>query len=442
MDGNLAVDQRRESLLLVLRLHQEVPEAYDMLMPLLSARDVPPELQRELVQNLLAQNDPAMTTFVVRALQQPQVRGSMSAAMLDWLSRNAEGGALAEIVKAWALEPPEGPSERHYRTLVQQVQHRPWDEALFSAMNDPRFRAKGSAQELLVQRVRMSELKRRYTRMAARTDGVAAIQAFIRELDYVPISRGAMIQTVVAYKRGQHRMGPAAELAGIWARDRRNPYLFNIRDYSLLSALADDPQAQQTSRPTLMLRLARAQTQIRRQHPVYRPGGSRTRTSTRLGAQADHLSTADLWRLWLLEEMLQRPRIRSALEELARRDRQDTSAARGGLIVHEGGRAEAKLYPPDPNVADDLRYAPSAMLKRDGRQALCRLICHFERLENADRVGPTPEEIVDAKTGNYCGMTVTTLDAETFCAHYYTPSGVVVSLGKFPFASDVVSGVE
>ena len=73
---------------------------------------------------------------------------------------------------------------------------------------------------------------------------------------------------------------------------------------------------------------------------------------------------------------------------------------------------------------------------RAARRALCRFVAHFEKVNNAERTGPTVEELLDAKTNNYYGLTFTTLDENRFSAHYFTPSGIVISLGKFPFGAE------
>ena len=434
-DSRLPIEQRRASLKLVLDLEDQSPETYDILMPLLSAGQAPSELQRDLLDHLLKGNDPAMAVFVVKAMQQPQIRGAMQASMLQWLTRNADGGALAEVVKAWALEPPDGPSERHFRTVVQKVRRREWDEALVEAMNESTFKAKGSALEVLVQRVRLSDLKRKFMSLPPQTEAVAAIQTFINAFDYIPISKAALVQTVVAYKTQQHRIDTAAALANRWASYRQDPYLFNIRDFAVLAALAGDEEAIRLTQPALALRVGKAHTT--RAHPIYRPDGKRSRTSTRLTSQASHLSMADFWRLWLLEEMFSRASIRTALRELAKRDRTDTRGARGGLIVYEYGRAEAKLYPPKAGSNNDRHYVAGNLMIQTGRNALCRFVTHFAKTNNADRAGPTMEELADAKAGNFCGLTITSLDDDIFCVHYYTPAGVVVSLGQYPFFGEL-----
>jgi hypothetical protein len=119
---------------------------------------------------------------------------------------------------------------------------------------------------------------------------------------------------------------------------------------------------------------------------------------------------------------------------MADRDRADTRSAWGGLIVYESGGAEARLYPPDKDAPpDNVRYIASRQMASEGRDSLCRFLAHFEKAENGERAGPTPEELAGAREGNYYGLVVTTLSPTEFCAHYFNPQGAVISLGRIAF---------
>jgi len=431
-DTALPMNQRRLSLAVVAYLKDTVPEAMDSLINMFTDPATSPELRTELVSTLLNSNDPAMTPFIVEALQEPNLPATTSDAMLAWLSRNATGGTLTEIVKLWAAEPPGGPNESHYRKVVEQMQQQPWDQALMEALNARNFRARGSAIELLGHRRRRSELTRGFMALRPQTEAVAAIQTFINGFGYVPTNKAALVQTVVVYKTRQRTMPQVADLARRWARDPQHPYLFNVRDYPLLEGLPQIPDAAGMTRERLLVEMA--QRQMQRNHPVYRAGGpAAARTSTRLGVQSDRVTMADLWTLWLLDTMLSRPRIQQAMGKLAALDRRDTRAAMGGLIVLEEGQAETKLYNADRQLGTDLHYVPEKSLAGASRKAMCRFVTHFERASNGDRVGPTLQELAEARRDNMSGLVVTTLSERSFCAHYYTPGGVVVSIGEFSF---------
>jgi hypothetical protein len=122
------------------------------------------------------------------------------------------------------------------------------------------------------------------------------------------------------------------------------------------------------------------------------------------------------------------------LRVMADRDRADTKTEWGGLVVYESGGAEARIYPPEKGApADDLKYVPSKQLNSDSRDAMCRFVCHFEKAANAARAGPTAEELAGAREGNYYGLVLTSVGDNEFCAHYYSPQGTVISLGRFAF---------
>ena len=434
LDDDVPIEQRQRSLELVMHLQTKGSHSKETLAALWGNPNVPPQLQQDLREYLLQRDDPALTGFVLEALRQPKIDQTTTDAMMRWLARNGDAGAFAELVKVWSLEPPTGPNEKLFRSTAARIRQTTWDQALLDAQNTPTFRARGSLQEVLVQRVPMGELKKRFLAASARSDAVAAIQAFIRTFDYVPISRGALIQAVYVHKTQRRSLQRPLDLYERWRTDATRPYDFNVRDFPLMSALAGNAEAMETSRSTLLLRLARAR--IGRRHAIYRAARRHAgRINTRLSRQSGMLSMADVWNIWLIEELLSRPKIRTSLKELAKRDRADTRVPSGGLIVYEGRRAEAKLYPADPAAGDDLKYVPDKPMLRAARRALCRFVAHFEKVDNAERTGPTVEELQDAKINNYYGLTFTTLDEDTFSAHYYTPTGIVISLGKFPFGA-------
>ena len=83
--------------------------------------------------------------------------------------------------------------------------------------------------------------------------------------------------------------------------------------------------------------------------------------------------------------------------------------------------------------ADDLIYVPANLEARYAFDALCRFHCHFEKVGNVKRAGPTAEELRQAKEDNVYALVLTSISKDVFCAHYYSPNGVVVSMGMLPF---------
>jgi len=118
---------------------------------------------------------------------------------------------------------------------------------------------------------------------------------------------------------------------------------------------------------------------------------------------------------------------------LIKGDRQDASAAWGGLVFKNANKAEAFVYMNSAGKGkDDSVYFPTARYKKDAPRAMARYFCHFEKVDNTPRAGPSEAELADAKAHNYNGLILTTTGKNTFCGHYYNANGIVVSLGEFP----------
>jgi hypothetical protein len=284
--------------------------------------------------------------------------------------------------------------------------------------------------EVLAARRRPAAL--RAALLAARPAGATlrAVHAFIRQCDYVPSTGAELLAAVVLHRAHPERLATVGRLAATWA-DRAG-YVFNVRDFHLLSRLAEDPLRKRLTRKELIVALSGSLGRRRhvRAAAVKRGGG----LSDRFAEQVDRLSMADLWNLYLLDEMLRRPAVLLRLRVMSLRDRADTGGAWGGLISYRHGGAEARLYPAAADVPrSDLTYVPSRAALADSHDALCRFVGRFEKVDNAARAGPTAQELAEAAEDNFYALVLTSVAREQFVAHYYGPRGVVVSLGRFEF---------
>jgi hypothetical protein len=260
-----------------------------------------------------------------------------------------------------------------------------------------------------------------------RTEAMAALKASVTQLGYLPDGGPALLALVAAWRVQPNSFQDVARLARQWKSDAA--YEFHIRDFHLLSRMTADPLRKMLKRNELVAAISA--DLAARQH-VPRAGAPEGADS--FAKQAASLSMADLWNLYLIDQMFTRPRVLLALRVMAERDRADTRSAWGGLVVYESGGAEARLYPPEKDApADDLRYVPSRQMISEGRDSMCRFLAHFEKANNAARAGPTAEELAGAKEGNYYGLVLTTVSEGEFCAFYFNPQGAVVSLGKMAF---------
>jgi hypothetical protein len=281
--------------------------------------------------------------------------------------------------------------------------------------------------------VPVSTLRPRILGLAPQTEAMVVLQSYLSQFDYLPSSGTELLAAASIYKSRQDLLPDVARLANRW-RDEYG-YRFNIRDFHLLSRLSHNGRRAEVTRSQLISELAG--TLAKRHHVRHWVTKSTLQEdlSIRFDKQVERLTMVDLWNIYLLNEMLNRPAVEAALRVMAEQDRADRRYAWGGQVFYEAGSAQARLYPPDAQVKEnDLYYQPSSRSLADGRDAMCRFLAHFEQLANADRAGPGIEELADAKKSNYYALVLTSLGDSSFCAHYYNPQGVVISLGEFPFA--------
>ncbi len=427
LDNELPTPERIESLHLAARLGGTDAAAMDQFAIIVASPSTGPELQKAALEYLLRGDRPGLAVHAIKSLAGVKPGSPLRLAVFDWLGRRGDISMLADIVKIWAQEKPNGEDEPRFRQAVEKMSRTTWDHALLNGINTESFFARGSAMEVLAQRVSAGAVKPKLSAMTPKTEALAAIKAAVVDLDYLPADGMALVSTVAVHRSRNDAFKDAARLANQWRKD--NAYQFNIRDVYLLCRLSNDALRPNLRREDLVNGINQAFS--KRVHIARAEGGDDS-----FSRHASKLSMADLWNLYLLNQMLTRPRVALALKAMSEYDRNDKRTAWGGLVVHENGQAEAKLYPPDKDVkVDDVRYWPSRQLQTDCRDAISRFHGHFERIDNSGRAGPTHEELRDAQAGNYYGLIITSISDSEFCAHYYTPQGLVISLGRINFTA-------
>ncbi len=433
LNKDLSPAKRVDSLRVVTSLEVNAPELEYQLALVLGDPTAGPELRKVALEFLLGRDHPGLAEYVVKLLPRLKSHSSLRDRILDWLIKHPQPQVLAEIVKLWAAEPSvTGPNEPRFRRIVETMTNKYWDDALLDSINSPVFFARGSALELLASRAPLSLVRLRISRTEAKTDAFKAMQDVLKRFDYLPTTATELLQTAWVYTQRPGLLSDAGRLARGW--EESSAYRFNIRDTHILSRLAKDP-LRPSWRPSKLIghltRIFGASPHVR--HTPSARGAVDDYTED-FAQQVDALTMTDLWNLYLLREMLGRERVQMALRITANRDRADKSGAWGGLIFYQNGQAEAMLYPFSPRGGqNDLIYSPGRRAVIDGRDALCRFNCHFEKADNTKRAGPGPEEIRDAMLRNYYGLIITSVNKEVFCAHYYNPDGLVVSMGTFRF---------
>jgi hypothetical protein len=428
-DPELPLKERMDSMALVEHIGTNNRTDLEDLATLLRNPRTPKELNKAVLLFLLKQNYSDLAAFTTQIIQDPNADPELKQAVLDWLKapEHSAPQMLAGVVRSWARD-PEGTeqSEEGYRQAVRQISKQPWDATLLEALNTPEFAARGEALELLASRLPRAQLRQKIMAIHPKSDSVKAIQGFLERFDYIPSTREELISTTILFKVRRDMIPDAAKLSLDWQRNYG--YTFHIRDFHLLSRLARDPLRSNLKRTQLQLEIGKAL----KTRPHVQTADTHGVTKDNFWLQVDKLTMVDLWNLYLINEMLSRPRVQISLTLMADGDLADKNSAWGGLVFYQNGQAEAILYPPDPSQTNDLIYQPSSRMITDSRDSLCRFIGHFSKIDNADRAGPSSQELDDARTNRYYGLTLTRIDKNTFTTHYFNPDGLVISLGKFP----------
>ncbi len=437
LDGDLKPAQRTASLEVVVFLGGDAPGIRSQLASMLRDPAAPPEVRQGILSFLLRKDYPDLAGHVVQAMPQLQRDSALHNSVMEWLNRHPTGSVLSEVVALWASEPAiTGPGEDRYRMVIERMTGRMWQDALLNAINTPDFTASGQAVEVLFRRLGKQALRTQLERLAPQAQSLRLLQMFLLRFEYMPETAQEYECIVQAAGSGPAAVDDTARLAVGWNEEG---YRFNIRDLHLLSRLAGDPLRRPMRRSQLLAEVGQAINPL--QHA--RSQAAAGQKDDRFWMRVDALSMADLWNLKLLHEFLSRQRTHIALGKIAAEDRKDTSAAYGGLIFYRAGQAEGTQYPPQSQSGNDLAYVPKLKGKygnkeydflKEQRNSLCRFICHFEKAANATKCGPTAEELKDAEEGNYYGLVLTSLGEETMAAHYFNPTGEVISLGIYPLA--------
>ncbi|MFP4054444.1 MAG: hypothetical protein ACLFV7_11350 [Phycisphaerae bacterium] len=431
LDPSVSGPDRAKSLELVEQLGQENPAIRVELARVLGAKETPPELRKAVLAMLLKRDHPDLAEHVVRVLAELEPDDPMRATVLDWLTRHPTEGVLAEVVALWAREPDADGYNRRYERVVERISGQNWATALLEGLNSDGFTARGSAIEVLSRRLGAKELARRIRQMSPRTVSVLAMQTFLTEFDYLPESAEQLLSVVSLYRSENDDIDDASKEYRLW--NQQHGYVFKVRDFHLLKSLAKDPLRPNLRRSHLILTIGRRLKELK--HVRHNAPGRGRVNQGNFWVLSHKLTMADLWNVNLLSEMLARKRVQMALGIVADRDLSNTRTAMGGLVVYQNGQAEAMLYSQAADApTNDLTYVPNKAAVLAGRDALCRFQGHFEKINNALRAGPGPQEIRHAEKENYYGLILTSLSQDSFAAHYYNPDGEVVSLGVYPFA--------
>ncbi len=435
LDPDLPEAQRLESLRLAARLGRNDPDTRTQLAALPADPANSPTFRDGAREILLAEGVPDVVTSIPKLLWTLSPDDPLTEQVLTMLERKATADALPGLITLWAKETQiRTPREPRYREIIEAVSGAKWDEILLGAANSPSFDARVAALEVLAARTSRDRLARSILALSAKSDGVTAAQVFMSRFNYLPTTPAALAQCTWLYKEKLAELDGAARLSAVWAKN--SGYWFDVRDFHLLSRLGRDPLRRNRRRTQLVVALARSF--IKRPH-VHRRVATPTGLydfSDRFSKLFESLTMVDLWNLVLLDEMLSQPGAQGVLGLPAGGSRAESRAAWGGWVFYTGGHAEARPYPPSVRRgSSDTRYIPTEQAVRTGWDALCLYHGRFEENPDTGRVGPLVEDLQAARRGNHYGLALTRLGRDAFCAHYYNPQGIAISIGKFSIRS-------
>jgi hypothetical protein len=429
MDKDLTPAERIASMTLLDRLGANDPEVRQEFAAVLSDAATNEDVRKATLDLLLKKDDPALAGPLAQGLTRLKPGSPMYVQVSEWLAKHRSPAGISEIVRLWAAQNPQGPADAAFMDTIQKISGAPWDQALLDGLNSAEVESHGAAIDILVRHMPAQELGKRIAKMEAKSDAVRAIQSFQSVFDYMPATEQEFLTVCQLYGGRAGTLGEAARMFNAWHKDG---YVFNIRDFHLLDRLAADPLRPTMRKEQLVLELQHCLGS--REHIRWKPADKAgANVDDSLAANLPRLTVADLWNIYLLQEMFNRPRTQAALRVVAEQDRDDRTTAWGGLVFYRSGQAEAVLYKAAQGSESDQEYVPGSRMIVEGRDAMCHFCTRFEVVENSSRVGPTPDDLHDAAKNNWYGLIVTSVNKDTFCAHYYNPEGAVVSLGAYPF---------
>ena len=430
-DKDVPPAQRVEAVQLVNKIAPNDPRVREVFLEVLGNPSTPAEVRFVTLEIVLAKEDPTWAGPLVVLLPKLKSDDPIRAKMAAWIGRHPGPLVMTEIVKAWAALPVGDPNETQFMEMVRGAGGQSWETALLEAVNSSEFQAGPWAMQVLAGRASRASLGERIAALNARTPAAKGLQTFWNKFQYLPTTAGEFQAMESIWAAHAESLDAALKTFDQW---KSQGYEFNIRDFHLMDQLGNDLVRQPMARAKLVQALRMEMQSVEHVHAHSEGGATGKPVADDLESSADRLSMADLWTMQLLYEILIRPRIQAAMRIVEVKDRADTHSAWGGLVFYHDGGADAVLYQAPPESSEnDLVYPVSPKALADGREAMCRFIAHFEKEKNTLRAGPTPEELRSAKEDNIAGVIFTSVSDETFCAHYYTPGGAVVSLGCYPF---------
>ena len=397
-----------------------------------------PHLHRAVLKYLLKVQYSGLGAFLRPLMQKSEKDPEMRKLLLSYLANNT-GIDVSQIISAWAKEKTAS-YNGDYKQVLEKVTQKRWDAALIYEIAKPvdagtSFEKvgliKAQAWDILAKNVEkktLVALVKEAQPWGRKRDQkfIKALQMMINQFNYLPQNAGEFCHAVALYNRSLKHAGlvaGASELAFEWKQNYG--YKFQMRDFHLLSRVKRDPERKNHKQAALTRKIGRNLNA--RKHVK-----CATVKNDNFWDSIEKLTVSDLWNIYLIDEMLSRPSILASLRRYGEIDRQTyKNSALGGLVFYDNGKPVPTPYFPSQNASNDLVFEPKNDLKSNSYDSLCRYIFHFEKVNNAKRAGPTKAELAQSAKEGWYGVVFSQVDADTLIAHYFTPEGIVVSLGSY-----------
>lgn len=426
-DDDLPAQQRLDSLRLVQRLGESSDDVRREVSEVLRDSRTSAQFVQQSVDVLLATNDSAWAHQFAHALAGTAAGSPFGEKVVAWLCKHPGPGTLGAVAKAWSTQSPTGPGERLFIELTEKLGSKEWDQVMLQALNTHSFADASAAYKVLLDRLGRPALSERILKMTPACEQFGILQDLLKRFDYLPES-AAKYESAMAIAKRQP-LDAVLKAFRVW---RDDDYALEPNDLALLAGLGGDSSRPLPKRAQLVEQLTKTLSAL--EHVRMPSAASQPAAGDSFAANHGRLSQGDLWTIYLVQEMLSRPRTQAGLMKVAQKDREDTNSAWGGLIMYRSGVADAMLYPAADGPANDETYVPNARFEEDSIDAICRFCTRFEKAENSLRAGPNTQELQAARRSGMRGLIITSVSSSTFCVHFYNDQGVVISLGAYPFA--------
>jgi hypothetical protein len=309
---------------------------------------------------------------------------------------------------------------------IEALGGRPGAEVMYRVIAQSRDRSARIAALDIVQTIDgAAATMERVRQMTGEDEWMTDLRWWLGEFETLPVGESESIWMDYLHRPGQEALVARAakhdrELRAGGAAD----YVFAPRFVAVL-AYADEG-AIGMSREGLLRELRRALADV--PHQAGRDGREET-----LAGNEKRLTRGDLLAMRLLLRGLAQRRV---IDELLRQgldDLSDASTAYGGLLTLgklDAPAMIATLYPPLEGDGDE-DYRASDSLIQQMVVGVAEYRFNFQRIRNAERVGPSERDLrfMHALRGD--GVVITSVGTRTMDCVYYTGSGAVVDLGVY-----------